>query len=230
MPSPNLQLLTDAARQLKPLLGELVFVGGCATALLVTDSAAADVRPTYDVHVIADIASYTDYLAFSGKLAKLGFTEDHSEGAPVCRWRQNQTILDVMPISEKILGFSNRWYRPAMDSAQPLDLENGLRIRLVTSVYFCATKLVAFRGRGKGDFFSSHDLEDLIAVVDGRSELVGEVRTAPPDVRAFIASEIKDLLDAQAFVDALPGYLLPDSASQGRLPGLMERLHSLATL
>ncbi len=29
-----------------------------------------------------------------------------------------------------------------MDSAQVLDLEKGLRIRLVTSVYFCATKLV----------------------------------------------------------------------------------------
>ncbi len=58
MPSPNLQLLTDAALLLKPLLGELVFVGGCATALLITDSAAAEVRPTYDVDAIADIASY----------------------------------------------------------------------------------------------------------------------------------------------------------------------------
>jgi hypothetical protein len=42
MANPNLQLLTDAAKLLEPLLGELVFVGGCATALLITDSAAAD--------------------------------------------------------------------------------------------------------------------------------------------------------------------------------------------
>ena len=46
MVNPNLQLLTDAAKLLEPLLGELVFVGGCATALLITDNAAADVRPT----------------------------------------------------------------------------------------------------------------------------------------------------------------------------------------
>jgi hypothetical protein len=49
MANPNLQLLTDAAKLLKPILGELVFVGGCATALLITDSAAAEVRPTVEV-------------------------------------------------------------------------------------------------------------------------------------------------------------------------------------
>jgi hypothetical protein len=61
MANPNLQLLTDAAKLLKPILGELVFVGGCATALLITDSAAADVRPTFDVDAIAEITSYAAY-------------------------------------------------------------------------------------------------------------------------------------------------------------------------
>lgn len=37
MANPNLQLLVDAAKLLKPILGELVFVGGCTTALLITD-------------------------------------------------------------------------------------------------------------------------------------------------------------------------------------------------
>jgi hypothetical protein len=46
MASPNLQLLTDAAKLLKPILGGLVFVGGCATALLITASAA--LRPHED--------------------------------------------------------------------------------------------------------------------------------------------------------------------------------------
>jgi hypothetical protein len=34
MPNPNLKLLVDAARLLTPILDELVFVGGCTTALL----------------------------------------------------------------------------------------------------------------------------------------------------------------------------------------------------
>jgi len=184
MANPNLQLLTDAAKLLEPILGELVFVGGCATALLITDNAAADVRPTFDVDAIAEITSYAAYAEFSERLRKLGFQEDTSDGAPLCRWHQQTTTLDVMPLDEKILGFSNTWYRPAMDHAEERELEKGLKIRLVAPVYFCASKLEAFAGRGANDFHASRDLEDLIAVVDGRAELVGEIQTAAGDVRS----------------------------------------------
>jgi hypothetical protein len=57
MPHPNLELLKFAADLLRPLLPEIVFVGGCATGLLITDPGAAPVRATYDVDVIAEIAS-----------------------------------------------------------------------------------------------------------------------------------------------------------------------------
>jgi hypothetical protein len=78
--NPNLQLLVDAARLLKRILNELVFLGGCTTALLITDKATADVRPTHDVDAIAEITSYAAYTVFSGRLKDLGFTEDTSEG------------------------------------------------------------------------------------------------------------------------------------------------------
>jgi hypothetical protein len=109
MANPNLQLLVEAAKLLKPILGELVFVGGCTTALLITDKAAADVRPTYDVDAIAEINSYVDYSSFSEKLKALGFREDTREGAPLCRWCQETTTLDVMPLDGSILGFKNTW-------------------------------------------------------------------------------------------------------------------------
>jgi len=54
MSKHNLELLAEAARLLKPLLGELVFVGGSTTAILITDKAAAEVRPTYDVDYCRD--------------------------------------------------------------------------------------------------------------------------------------------------------------------------------
>lgn len=81
MANPNLQLLTNAAKLLEPILGELVFVGGCATALFIKDRAAADVRPTFDVDAIAEITSYAGYTEFSERLRKLGLQEDTSEGA-----------------------------------------------------------------------------------------------------------------------------------------------------
>lgn len=230
MANSNLELLTNAAKLLEPLLGELVFVGGCATELLITDKAAAEVRPTLDVDAIAEILSYPEYNDFSERLRKLGFQEDTSENAPPCRWRQKTTVLDVMPLDAKILGFSNSWYRPAMDHAEERELESGLKIRLVSPPYFCASKLEAFAGRGNGDFVQSKDIEDLIAVIDGRSEVVGEIRSAAAEVRGYLAKQAKELLSSPAFMDALPGHVLPDAASQERVATIIGRFKQLGSL
>jgi hypothetical protein len=230
MADPNIQQLIAAARLLKPLLDEVVFIGGCTTGLFISDPGAAGVRPTFDVDVITEITSYEDYVVFSERLRKLKFEEDTSEGAPLCRWKNGETTLDVMPLDEKILGFSNRWYKDAMEHAQRYELEADLQIRLVTAPYFCATKIEAFRGRGKGDYLSSHDLEDLITVVDGRPELVDELRSAPDDVRSYIAAAVSELLETSAFIDALPGYLLHDAASQARITIVLERLTEISQI
>jgi hypothetical protein len=71
-----------------------------------------------------------------------------------------------------------------------------------------------FSGRGKNDFHASRDLEDLIAVVDGRAELVGEIHAAANDVRSYLAKEIKKLISIREFNDALPGHLPPDRKPQ----------------
>jgi hypothetical protein len=228
MPNSNIELLKEVAKRLGPLLHEVVFVGGCTTGLFITDEAAADVRPTFDVDVIAEITSYADYADFSERLRALGFREDTTRGAPLCRWLIDGMKLDVMPIEGKILGFTNRWYQAAMGAAQQIELEPGLRIRVVTAPYFVATKLEAFRGRGRGDYTSSHDLEDLLAVVDGRGEIASEIATAG-DLRSYIAREFRTLLESSVFIDALPGYLLPDAASQGRLSILLSRLKEIST-
>lgn len=163
----------------------------------------------------------------SERLRALKLQEDHGEGAPTCRWRHGDLTIDVMPTDERILGFSNRWYQLAIASSQNVEV-GGFAIRLITPVYFLATKLEAFRGRGNEDYSASHDLEDAIAVIDGRPEIIDEVRAAPSDVRTYIATEFRRLLTTRAFVDALPGFLLPDSANQQRLPPLRQRLTALA--
>jgi hypothetical protein len=136
------------AARLKSMLPEIVFVGGCTTGLLITDPAASPVRATDDVDVIVEIASYAEYARFSKRLRDLGFSEDSSEGSPICRWLIDQMKLDVMPTDETILGFSNRWYKPAMEAAVFVEIE-GFELRVVTTPYFIGTKLEAFRGRGR---------------------------------------------------------------------------------
>jgi hypothetical protein len=230
MHDSNREKLIAAARLLRPLLGELVFVGGSVTGLLVTDEAAADSRPTLDVDAIAEITSYAEYASFGDRLRALGFLEDTGEGAPLCRWLHHGTTLDVMPLDEKILGFSNRWYRAAMKFSVTQRLSDDLEIRVVTGPFFIATKLEAFKGRGKGDFFGSRDLEDLISVVDGRATLFTEVRAGAAELRAYLGAEIKGLLATPGFLDALPGYLLPDAASQSRISVVLRRLEALASV
>src|SRR3984885_1189015 len=108
MSKHNLELLVEAARLLQPLLGNWS-LSDEARQPFITDKAAAEVRLTYDVDAIAEISSCAAYADFSERLRRCGFAEDASEGAPICRWRLKKTILDVMPLDEKILGFSNRW-------------------------------------------------------------------------------------------------------------------------
>jgi hypothetical protein len=230
MARTQIELLEIAALTLEPLLPEIVFVGGCATALLITDPGAAPARVTYDVDVIAEIVSYAEYVALSERLRALGLEEDTREGAPVCRWRRGDLTLDVMPLDAAILGFSNRWYPEALREAKKLALPRGLHLRVITAPLFMATKIEAFHSRGDKDYFASRDLEDIIAVADGRPALAGEVRGSSGAVRTYLAQAITELLNEPRFLDALPGFLLPDSANQARLEQLMATLRELARL
>ncbi len=227
MADPNRALFESVVGLLAPVLDELVFVGGCTSGIFVTDPAAGGIRPTRDVDAIVDITSYAQYTALSDRLRILGLVEDTSEGAPLCRWRQGNVIVDVMPTDASVLGFSNRWYPMAIDTAQRFDIA-GHGTRIVTPALFIATKLEAFHGRGDDDVFASHDLEDIVTVVDGRPEIATDVAVSDEQVRAYISAEIRSLLDNPDFAEALAGFLLPDAASQARRTILEHRLEALA--
>ncbi len=223
--NPNLARLAAAADKLEPLLGQIAFAGGCVTGLLLTDPAAAPVRPTLDVDAIVAIGSYVEFMFLESRLRDLGFHQPHAEGAPICRWKSGDLLLDLMPTDSSILGFTNRWYPPALAHAQKLEI-GKYEIRVITAPYFLATKLEAFHGRGKDDF-SSHDLEDIVTVIDGRPELAEEVHSAPTDLRKYLSDEFGALLSNRCFLDALPGHLLPDAASQQRAGLILDRIKRL---
>lgn len=230
MNDQNIQMLRAAVLALGELAEDLVFVGGCTTTLFVTDLAATEVRATKDVDAIVNATNYVEYLGFSDRLRSRGFEPDTRPDAPLRRWIKNDLLVDVMPLDEAILGFSNVWYRDAIRSAETRYLSADQAIRVVTPPYFLATKLEAFRSRGAADFLASHDLEDVLTVIDGRTEIVEEIKCASRDVRAFISQMIKGFLETPDFLDALPGHLLPDAANQARMPILLQRLRELAAL
>jgi hypothetical protein len=133
-----------------------------------------------------------------------------------------------MPLDASILGFSNRWYPDALHAAVEVALSGVLTIRAITAPYFLVTKIEAFRGRGAGDYFASHDLEDFIAVIDGRPSLLEEVEASSPELRVFLAEAVRTLLAASRFHDALTGHLEADTASQARIVLLTAKLDALS--
>lgn len=136
--------------------------------------------------------------------------------------------VDILPTEGNVLGSFNRWHGPAMREATSHELPDGTSIHVIAAPHFVAAKIEAFRNRGEGDHLASHDLEDLVFVVDGRAKIVAEVEAAADDLREHLGRHLGELLDTPAFLDALPGHLPGDPASQRRLPALREKLQRLA--
>jgi predicted nucleotidyltransferase len=228
--NPNLDILLLAVDRLGELKDEVVFLGGCTTGLLITDQAAPPVRETKDVDVIVEVVTLAEYYELSDRLRNLGFTEDQSEEAPLCRWLIDDLILDVMPTDEKVLGFSNQWYKAAMQFANAYKLPDSKVIKVVTAPYFLATKIEAFEGRGNSDYMLSHDLEDIISIIDGRPEIVEEVFNVEKELKEFLIKKFRGFINKPRFIEALPTHLLPDEASQARLPLIQNRLNEIVNL
>jgi len=187
------------------LLREGAFVGGCKTGLLITDEfIKEEVRYTDDVDLIINVVGHAQWVVFQDRLRDKGFRESMEDDV-ICRMRLGELKVDFMPDDEKILGFSNRWYEAALECAQNYQLKDDLTIRLLTRPFFVATKLEAYLGRGNDDPLASHDLEDILNLVDGREALVAEIADAHADVRDYIAEQVSFLLDHRDFEYAVQG-------------------------
>lgn len=229
MADPNIEILAKVAIALGELRERMTFVGGCATGLLITDPGASPVRATQDVDAVVAVVSLAEYHQLGAALRAKGFAQPLEEGAPAFRWSMAGLKLDVMPSDPGVLGFSNRWYGHAMRHAFGVRLPNDVEIRVADAPSFVATKLEAFLDRGAGDYLSSHDLEDVLSIVDGRAELAGELQAADPELRAFVGATFARLLAGEGFLNALQGLVLEGSPAT-RTPIVLQRLRQLAAL
>jgi predicted nucleotidyltransferase len=209
------------------LRARLVFVGGCTTALYITDAITLEgVRATDDVDLIVDLVGFAEWAELMDRLRQRGFSEAPDDNI-ICRMRLGELKVDFMPDDEAILGFSNRWYAKGIETAIPASLDETLVIRHLTPPLFVATKLEAYCGRGDGDLIGSRDAEDILLVVDGREELLQEVAAAGPEVRTYIAERIVDLLADRNFDHFLEGNI---RGPVGRADIVYDRLVAISCL
>lgn len=205
----NLEMLSLAARGLAALKDEVVFVGGATIELYLTGRPALKVRPTDDVDCIIEVVSRVEYHKIEERLRGLNFSHPMDERAPICRWQYQGILVDVMPIDGKILGFTNRWYPDGFAKAVSARLPDGQDIRIFDLTYFVASKIEAFKDRGKNDFAGSTDLEDIVTLIDGVPDFQERILRAPDNVRDYLQESFKALVGDEVFLDYLEGHLPP---------------------
>ena len=169
----NVRIVAQALGEFKE---KVVFVGGSVVELYADKPEISDIRPTIDVDCIVDlqIATYLKYGLLEENLRKLGFANDTSENAPICRKIYNGIIVDFMPVNPDILGFSNRWYKDGITNRVSAILSDEITIFILPVEYFVATKFEALSNRGGADIRGSHDWEDIVYVLDNCSLFVNK--------------------------------------------------------
>jgi hypothetical protein len=228
----NTAMLELAVEHLGDLLKEVVFVGGATVELWITDPAAPEFRPTDDIDVIVEISSKRAYYSFEKKLKKNDFDNDQASGM-ICRFKRDDSplLLDVMPTDASILGFNNRWQAESFPHAVDVALPSGSTIKAIPPPYLLATKLEAFGTRGKGDLYGSRDFGDVVVLVDGRDELVDEVRQAPDALRVYVAGQLDRLSRHPNFDSGVEGALPASPESPERVEQVIRpRLDDLIAL
>jgi len=195
MPSTNIKMLQTVANGLGKLKDEMVFVGGTVAELYADNPAASEIRPTLDVDCVIEISSRLQFAKLEENLRAIGFKNDTSEGAPICRWIYKDIKVDVMPTDSEVLGFSNRWYEEGIETKIQKTLPEGTDVFVFKPEYYLAAKFEAHNSRGGNDLRQSHDFEDIIYILDNCSGIVENIHASNPGVKMYLKRECQKLME-----------------------------------
>ena len=213
--------IREVAVRLDYLLKDVVFVGGSVVALYADDPAADEVRPTDDIDIVVGISTRGAFSAFEEKIRQLGF-KNVTDSTFIGRYKINEIIVDVMPIDEAVLGFSNKWYREGIDQSFLYEIDDEISIRLMPFHYFIASKIEAHNSRNKGDLRQSRDFEDIVYSFDNRLDPLKDMQKASGKVRDFLKEKMNDLFEDFNFHEGVYSHLNSGNASSRlkRLKGI----------
>ena len=204
--------LRIVAQMLAQLGQAVVFVGGATVSLYADTTLTADIRPTDDIDVVVELATYGAYSDLEDRLRALGFQNDMMSGV-ICRYRVQGITVDIMPTDPTILGFSNRWYADGFQTAMHYRLDEQTTIRIFTLPYFVASKWEACKGRGGNDLRFSTDFEDIIFVLDQAADAELQLRQMPDELYAYFRSEFATLLSRADIEESIYSHLEPRFAT-----------------
>lgn len=217
------------ARALAPIREQrFVFAGASILPLLIDDPGAPPLRSTTDVDAVVDVINYSRWEFLQGRLARCGIRvrADVTVGkARHCLFHLGDLEVDIMPVRIPELGSPSRMLELGFDFAEPYELAENLPIFILSAPAMLAAKLEAFAERGPREYPVSDDLEDIVALLDGRPRLFGEILEAPAEMRLYIATGIRRLLDDGRLLDLISDQLR-DRERERRVLDLMRTISS----
>jgi len=216
--------IQKVAKALGILNEQVAFVGGAVVGIYVDDPAAEDVRPTDDLDITMAIVSLHELEAIRETLTQKGFTQSAVDNV-ICRFRYEGIKVDVM--NTQALGWApaNRWFAPGFAQRESIKVMD-VRISVLPLPYFMASKFDAFNDRGINDPRSSHDLEDLVYILDNRTDVEEQLNMAPTDVKPFLVEQLRSILSEPAKQEAVLGNLNYENRSDryDRIINIIENL------
>lgn len=223
----NREAIVTVAQVLHEIDPSVVFVGGAVLGLYVNDPAAEDVRPTKDVDIVLQIMTEGKLESLRKKLTAKRFKQT-AEDTVLCRFRYESVLIDVMSTHAVGWAPTNPWFSTGFSNAESIPVEQT-QIRILPLSYFLATKFSAFHERGGNDPRTSHDIEDIVYILDNRMDLVEQIKRSQPDVREYLKKEFSTILQNITFQEAIRGHLSQETQTK-RFAIIMERARIAAAL
>jgi len=185
----NIVRIKAVQSSLGELRDKVVYVGG-ATVSLYAQREAPEIRETKDVDILVEIATNWDYAAVEEQLRRLGYQND-PESKFIGRYVLSGLIVDLMATEEKILGFSNKWYKEGFHTAINHQIDDLVTVKIFDCPHFIGSKIEAFKNRGKGDGRFSSDFEDIVFILENRPTVWEEMERTTSKLKKYLKQEFQ---------------------------------------
>lgn len=205
----NREVILKISHALGEMNERVIFVGGATIGLYINDPAAEDVRATKDVDITVEIATLGELESIREELIQKGFKQSPEDNV-ICRFRYDDIKVDVMSTKEVGWAPANPWFLQGFAQREAVQIGDQV-IQLLPLPYFIASKFAAHIGRGGRDLRTSHDFEDIVYVIDNRTDIVEQIDNAPDDVKPYLKEQLGIILNDNVMQEAILGNLAYDT-------------------
>lgn len=216
----NIAVVAEVAEALKHIKQDMVFVGGAVVSLYTDDPAADEIRPTQDIDMTLNIINLRHWEKVQEQLGALGFYPDPL-GHAICSYKYKNIPVDIMATEDGPLGPANRWYKIGFENLWT-EKAKDQEIKILSAPCYLATKFEAYNNRGS-DYRISHDIEDIIYVLDNRINIVKEIANDDKRVADFIKEQLQNIINMGLMQEILMSHIHPLMLEE-RLPIVEEKI------